>query len=168
MSSEEWKMAREKLLDVVLIVHCNYLAGCSGLMPTHCTQAPCWRKCLADPERWYIARTRPKRLVGLKPGCERKSGLGLRRWIFESQRSCGKNLEEFPPLFYNSCVPTETIPKHMKAYLKRTKRSGSKTKKLCGRLTGKKNAICLATEMVSRGWSQDNDGVKSLHGSWTR
>lgn len=79
-----------------------------------------------------------------------------------------EKFEEFRPLFYNSCVPTETIPKHMKAYLKRTKRSRSQTKKLRGRFTGKRTAICPALGMVSRAWSRDHDGVKSLHGSWTR
>ena len=68
----------------------------------------------------------------------RKVWFGSAEVDIHVSRELWTNFEEFPPLFYNSYIPSKAIVAHMKEYLQWTKRAGIQTEKLCERLTGKK------------------------------
>ena len=58
-----------------------------------------------------------------------------------------EKFEEFPPLFYNSSIPYEGVPRHMKEYLRRTGRTELRNQ---NKLLGQSFALCPAVRMVSR------------------
>ena len=53
---------------------------------------------------------------------------------------------------YDICIPSKVIPKHMKKYFERTKRTGLQNDKLCRRLAGMK--ILLYAPLL--GWYLDH------------
>ena len=104
---------------------------------THCTGVLFWKKCLVGQERWLITKIQPK-LGGFKSRLHRKVWFGSAEVDIHVPRELWTKFEEFPPLFYNSYIPSKAIATHMKEYLQWTKRAGIQTEKLCERLTGKK------------------------------
>ena len=104
---------------------------------THCTGVLFWKKCLVGQERWLITKIQPK-LGGFKSRLYRKVWFGSAEVDIHFPRELWTKFEEFPPLFYNSYIPSKAIATHMKEYLQWTKRAGIQTEKLCERLTGKK------------------------------
>lgn len=67
-------------------------------------------------------------------------------------RELWEKCEEFLPLFYDSCIPSEVIPKHMKEYFEGTKRTRLQNDKLCWRLAEMK--ILLYAPLL--GWYLDH------------
>ena len=104
---------------------------------TRCTRVLFWKKCLVDQERWLITKIQPK-LDGFKSSLYRKVWIGSAEVDIHVPRELWTKFDEFPPLFYNSYIPSKAIAAHMKEYLQWTKRAGIQTEKLCERLTGKK------------------------------
>ena len=104
---------------------------------THCTGVLFWKKCLVGQERWLTTKIQPK-LGGFKSRLYRKVWFGSAEVDIHVPRELWTKFEEFPPLFYNSYIPSKAIATHMKEYLQWTKRAGIQTEKLCERLTGKK------------------------------
>lgn len=104
---------------------------------THCTGVLFWKKCLVGQERWLTTKIQPK-LGGFKSRLYRKVWFGSAEVDIHVPREFWTKFEEFPPLFYNSYIPSKAIATHMKEYLQWTKRAGIQTEKLCERLTGKK------------------------------
>ena len=69
----------------------------------------------------------------------RKEWFGFAEVDISVPRGSWEKFEEFPPLFYNSSIPNEVIPPHMKAYLRRTGRTEFQNQNiLLGRLSGEK------------------------------
>ena len=104
---------------------------------TPCTRVLFWKKCLVGQERWLIRKIQPK-LDGFKRRLYRKVWFGSAEVDIHVPRELWTKFEEFPPLFYNSYIPSKAIAAHMKEYLQWTRRAGIQTDKLCERLTGKK------------------------------
>ncbi len=115
----------------------------------------CYHAGLEWTEAYFLMRN----LKGENPSYIPK-WFGFAEVDIEIPKTLWKKFEEMPPFFYNKEIPQEAIPQHMKDYLQKNRKKGSKHQKArWGSFCQKNSFVCSTAALVRGTRGGDNSGL---------